>query len=205
MQVHLEKSVCGVQGSSEDPCRIYKVAQGSLPHMPHLFRKQDHILTDVKLEYILNSSQSHRKLTSPRTTQRFQGGISVLRTPWLPNHHSVCRRRFWAYEDLDRVPTRGGTSKYGHIKWTRPWHLEVYQGGEGMVQNYSPRTSFPVHSKAPDYSYIPQHGEDSKLLSGGGKNLIQSHPQDHHASRDLRLQKSPPSTSITLMSGSLGG
>ena len=60
-----------------------------------------------------------------------------------------------------------------------------------MDKSYSPRLSFPEHSKDLDYSYSPQHSEDYKMISDEERNIIESHPQDYRVRRDLRLEKNP--------------
>ena len=87
-QDHLDKSKCSVHGSIEDPCSIDKFSKVILPHMRHIFREQNTILPGVESEDILHGSQPTSKLNSPVYIQSFQGGISVLPTPWLPHHHS---------------------------------------------------------------------------------------------------------------------
>ena len=84
------------------------------------FCEQYPILPEVESEDIIHGSQSPRKLHSLRNIQIFQGGISVLPTSWLPYHPISFIRRVWSFEDPDRVPTMVSTSKYGHIKLTRP-------------------------------------------------------------------------------------
>ena len=62
-----------------------------------------------------------------------------------------------------------------------------------------------MNSKAPDYSYIHQQSENTKLIFNEGRNLRNSHSQDHHVRRDHILQKAPMSTARTVLSGARGG
>ena len=82
----------------------------------NFFCEQDPILPGVESENILHRSQSPSKLYSTRNIQSFQGGIPVLTTSWIPHHQSACRSQVRDFEEPDRVPNRGSTSKSGCSK-----------------------------------------------------------------------------------------
>ena len=93
----MEKAKYSGQGSSEYPCRNYKISQGIITHMPHIFREKDPIIPDFESKDILHGGQSLSKLYSLRNNKGFQVVIQALPTLWLPHRHIACRWRVWAF------------------------------------------------------------------------------------------------------------